>query len=66
MAILEEEELRASYYIHTPDNRNKYIACVNKNLLEYRLPDRIKKNDGLKTFLESYEEGKEDFEKEIK
>lgn len=64
--IITEEELRAKYYIHSVENCGKYFKVLNEHLIDKGLEIRIRKEDGLKKYLELYEEGKEDFEKEIK
>jgi hypothetical protein len=66
LEIIDEEEKRAEYYIHSKENREQYFRTLNKNLIDNSLEIRIKKEDGFKKYLELYEEGKEDFEKEIK
>ena len=61
--IINEEESRAQYYIHTFDNRNQYIDNLNKSLIERNLEARLRKEDGFKGYIELYEDKKEDFAK---
>ena len=35
--IINEEEARAHYYIHTVENREKYITSLNKSLIELKM-----------------------------
>lgn len=55
LEIIDEEEKRAEYYIHSKENRDQYFKTLNKNLIDNSLEIRIKKEDGFKKYLELYE-----------
>lgn len=35
--IINEEESRAEYYIHSEENRSEYIKTLNKTLIEIKM-----------------------------
>ncbi len=41
--IINEEESRSVFYIHTPENQKKYIDTVNRVLIGLDLNSRIQK-----------------------
>jgi hypothetical protein len=66
LEIIAEEERRAEYYIHSKENCHEYFKVLNLHLIDNKLEIRIRKEDGFRRYVELYEEGKEDFEKEIR
>lgn len=66
LKIVDAEEQRACYYIRDADNRKKYIDCFNESLIAQKIEFRLRKADGLSKYIEGFEEGKEDFAKELK
>ena len=63
LSTIEEEEARAYYYIHTLKNREDYIRNMNKCLIELKMENRLRKNDGFRRYIELFEDKKEDYSK---
>lgn len=61
LEIINEEETRAQYYIHSEPNRNEYFRRLNQTLIELNLEVRLRKEDGFKRYIELYEDKKEDY-----
>lgn len=57
--IIDEEEARALYYIHSETNREEYRKRLNMVLIEDQIETRLLKEDGFKRYLELYDAKKE-------
>lgn len=64
--IVRQEEARALYYIHSEENRKTYYRNIDDSLIKRKLLQRLRKEDGFKKYLDTYDEKKDDFAREIK
>ena len=54
------------YYIHSEENRKTYYRNIDDSLIKRKLLQRLRKEDGFKKYLDTYDEKKDDFAREIK
>jgi len=58
LLFLDNEDLRAEYYIHDKaNNKKEYLKIVLENLICFNAETRIQKQSGLSLFLTKYELG---------